>query len=490
MSFDTFRAEAKIIEKNEDFLREGLTETNYQKVFEDLLENYKKLFKVSRRVIRISDRSEKNLLVARDKIKEQQVFLKKAHQELKLSSEHRLRTVIEATPAAIIISQIKNETIIYANEYAGSLFALETRKLIGLRLSDFYVDVSQKEMLQDKLRQDNKVDHYQLSIKKNNGSLLWLDISLRFLDFNEQPCFLCSCNDITHLKEMNLAASRFVPAEYLSFLHKKSLVDIKLGDHVTDEMTVMFSDIRSFTAISEDMSPQQNFDFVNAYLGRVSPIVRDYNGFIVKYLGDGIMAIFPNSADDGVQAGISKLKQINLYNQQRIKKGYTPIKVGIALNTGHMMVGMVGEVGRMQGDAFSDNVNLTSRLESLTKFYHVSFIITAATREALKEPSKYNIRFLDKVQVKGKVKDLDIYEVFDSDMPDTRLLKQQTLALYEQAMKFYFDKDFSAAQALLLDVLQKNPNDKVIWYHLMNTTRNIDRGISDSWTGVNVMTSK
>jgi len=154
------------------------------------------------------------------------------------------------------------------------------------------------------------------------------------------------------------------------------------------------------------------------------------------------------------------------------------------------MVGMVGEVGRMQGDAFSDNVNLTSRLESLTKFYHVSFIITSATKDALNDSSKYNIRYLDKVQVEGKIKELDIFEVFDSDVADIRLLKQQTLDEYHQAMKLYFAKDFSAAQALLLAVLQKNPTDKVIWYHLMNTTRNIDMGIPDSWTGVNIMKSK
>ena len=116
----------------------------------------------------------------------------------------------------------------------------------------------------------------------------------------------------------------------------------------------MFSDLRSFTTISEEMTPQENFNFVNAYLGRVSPVVRDFNGFIVKYLGDGIMAIFPECADDGVQAGIEKLDRVNLYNEERIKEGRLPIKIGIGVNTGHMMVGMVGEKGRMQGDAFSD----------------------------------------------------------------------------------------------------------------------------------------
>jgi len=277
---------------------------------------------------------------------------------------------------------------------------------------------------------------------------------------------------------------------YLSFLQKDSLVNIKLGDHVTDEMTVMFSDLRSFTTISEEMTPQENFDFVNAYLGRVSPAVREFNGFIVKYLGDGIMAIFPKTADDAVQAGIETLNQVNIYNEYRAKADRQPIHVGIGVNTGHMMVGMVGEEGRMQGDAFSDNVNLTSRLEGLTKHYSVSFIISAATKNALKDCSKYNVRFLDKVQVKGRMNALDLYEVYDADLPGMRSLKQKTHEDYQQAMKYFFAREFTEAQSLLFKVLQKNPNDKVAWHHLMSATQCLENDVAENWTGVTVMTSK
>lgn len=490
MSFDTFEAEAGVIQKAEELLRGDLTAHGCREGFEGLLGDYKKLLKVSRRIVRMSDRSEKGLISARNQIQEQQASLEKAHQELKRLSEHRLRTIVEATPIAIIISRVDTGEIIYTNAIAGPLMGVETEQLAGRKVTDFYVDPSEKKFLLDKLKNDGQVDHYELRVKKADGSILWGDVSQRYLVFNELPCVLSACNDISHLKKMNQAASRFVPAEYLSFLDKKSLVDINLGDHVTDVMTVMFSDLRSFTSISEEMTPQQNFNFVNSYLGRVSPVVRDFNGFIVKYLGDGIMAIFPECADDGVQAGIEKLNQVNIYNEERSKVGRLPIKIGIGANTGHMMVGMVGEKGRMQGDAFSDNVNLTSRLEGLTKFYNVSFIISAATRDALKDTSKYNIRYLDKVQVKGKMKALDLYEVFDSDLPGMRSLKQETLEVYQQAMEHYFSKDFTAAQSLLFKVLQKNPNDKVAWHHLMNTTRHLENGVADTWTGVNVMANK
>lgn len=132
----------------------------------------------------------------------------------------------------------------------------------------------------------------------------------------------------THLRltKINLASSRFVPREFLSFLQKESIVDINLGDHVSKEMTVMFSDLRSFTTISEHMTPQENFDFVNAYLQRVSPVIRAHRGFIVKYVGDGMMAIFPQQADDAIQAGIEKLNQVSEYNTYRQTQGRLPVQ--------------------------------------------------------------------------------------------------------------------------------------------------------------------
>ena len=281
-----------------------------------------------------------------------------------------------------------------------------------------------------------------------------------------------------------------MPEEYLGFLQKDSIFNINLGDHVSHEMTVMFSDLRGFTAISEIMTPQENFDFVNAYLGRVSPVVREHHGFIVKYLGDGIMAIFPPCADDAVQAGPGNLRQGTLYNDYRRTKGRRPIRIGIGVNTGHMMVGMVGERHRMQGDAFSDDVNLTSRLEGLTKHYHVSCIISAATYARLADPQRYNIRFLDKVQVQGKQKALDLYEVYDADPPLMRRLKQETQADFEAALRLYYAQEFAEAQTRLFGVLQRNPKDKVAWQHLVQATQLAEKGASEGWTGVTTMTEK
>ncbi|MGB7444881.1 MAG: ATP-binding protein [Coleofasciculaceae cyanobacterium] len=296
----------------------------------------------------------------------------------------------------------------------------------------------------------------------------------------------------THIRlaKTNQAYGRFVPHEYLQFLDKESIVDVQLGDHVSKEMAVMFSDIRGFTALSESMTPQENFDFVNAYLKQVSPIIRDNNGFIVKYLGDGMMAVFPNGSDEAVQAGIAKLKQVELYNIERQDGGYLPIKVGIGVHFGPMMVGMVGEMRRMQGDAFSDNVNLTARLESLTKFYGVCLVISDQALAHLKHPEQYQIRFLDKVRVKGRKRPIAIFEVLDGETEVIRKLKLQTQADFEQGVEYYYRQKFSQAKQCFQLVLAINPQDKTTSLYLERINRLIDEGVPENWNGVWALSRK
>ncbi|MGD1712665.1 response regulator [Dapis sp. BLCC M172] len=290
----------------------------------------------------------------------------------------------------------------------------------------------------------------------------------------------------THLRlsQINNSYSRFVPHEFLKFLSKDSIIDVELGNHVSKEMAVMFSDIRSFTALSETMTPQENFNFVNSYLGRVSPKVRDNYGFIVKYLGDGMMAVFPNGADDAVKAGIAKIKEVGEYNFIRKSQGYKAIKVGIGIHFGQMMVGMVGEKARMQGDAFSDNVNLTSRLEGLTKFYGVSIIISEAVFTNLADPDQYQIRFLDRVLVKGRNHPIKIYEVMDGETEYLLKLKKQVQSDFEQGVLYYQKQEFNIAKEYFQKVLTVNSQDKTTEIYLERVNNFLSEGVPTNWQGV------
>ena len=167
----------------------------------------------------------------------------------------------------------------------------------------------------------------------------------------------------------NKAFVRFVPREFLRFLEIESIVDVKLGDAVQKEMSILFTDIRSFTSLSESMTPQENFNFINGYLGRVGPVIRSRGGFIDKYIGDAVMALFPERPEDAIDAAIELQCTVELYNRHRNNSGYDPISIGIGIHTGSIMLGMIGEAERMEGTVISDAVNMASRLEGMTKEY-------------------------------------------------------------------------------------------------------------------------
>ena len=262
------------------------------------------------------------------------------------------------------------------------------------------------------------------------------------------------------LFQLNKAYERFVPNQFLQFLEKSSIIDVELGDQVQLEMSVLFSDIRDFTTLSESMTPEDNFRFINSYLSRMEPVINQNNGFIDKYIGDAIMALFSGEADNAVKAGIAMLQGLVEYNQNRANFGCAPIQIGIGINTGSLMLGTVGGQNRMDGTVISDAVNLASRVESLTKNYGVSLLITQETYSRLENPSQYAIRTLDTVKVKGKSEAVTVYEVFDADGLEIKEGKLATLELFAEARAIYSQDNFAEAARLFSECWRQNQGDR------------------------------
>jgi predicted ATPase/class 3 adenylate cyclase/GAF domain-containing protein/tRNA A-37 threonylcarbamoyl transferase component Bud32 len=265
----------------------------------------------------------------------------------------------------------------------------------------------------------------------------------------------------TRLAQLNKAYERFVPHQFLQFLEKSSIIDVELGDQVQLEMSVLFSDIRDFTTLSETMTPEDNFKFINSYLSRMEPVINENKGFIDKYIGDAIMALFSGEADHAVKAGIGMVYRLVEYNQYCAKAGCAQIQIGIGINTGSLMLGTVGGPNRMDGTVISDAVNLASRVESLTKNYGVSLLITQPTYSRLKNPSQYAIRTLDTVKVKGKSEAVTVYEVFDADPLEIKEGKLATLELFAQARAIYSEGKLFEAARLFSECCRQNPGDSV-----------------------------
>ncbi len=272
------------------------------------------------------------------------------------------------------------------------------------------------------------------------------------------------------LTNTEAAFDRFVPHQFLELLGHTSIVDIKLGDHVEKDITLLFSDIRDFTTLSESILPAENFRFINSYLSTMEPVVGRNRGIIDKYIGDGIMALFPGGADDGVRAGIDMLRRLSLYNEGRARAGYVPIRIGIGVNTGLVMLGTVGGHNRMDSTVIGDAVNLASRLEGLTKNYGASLLISEHVYHAVKDRGAYCIRFVDRLRVKGRYQAQSVYEVFDADPEPLWLAKLDTRASFEEALAYFHMGHPERAQPLLEACMRAAPDDRAVRVYLDRCT--------------------
>ena len=254
----------------------------------------------------------------------------------------------------------------------------------------------------------------------------------------------------------------FVPKEFLQLLKKDTVMDLKLGDHLEQEMTIFFSDIRQFTELFESLSPAESFKFINSYLTRIVPVIERYGGFVDKYIGDAILALFPqsNGADMAVQAAIGIQKQMLEYNGHRAKVGYRPIDVGIGIHTGVLMLGVVGVHNRMQNTVISDAVNLASRVEGLTKAFGVSMAISGQTFQKLDHPEAYMFRYLGNVKVKGKGEPTRVYEILDGINETIMEKKMKTNMFFEQGLFNFVTKRYGDALEQFDKVLEILPDDK------------------------------
>ena len=272
----------------------------------------------------------------------------------------------------------------------------------------------------------------------------------------------------SELSHTNKSFRRFVPEEFLTFLNKERITEIELGDHEQMEMTVMFLDIRDFTSLSEKLTPRENFLFLNSYYSRVCPVIRDYGGFIDKYLGDGIMALFPgeSSAENAVQASIKMKLILKLYNIQRAKMNYEPIRVGIGIHTGTLMMGTIGEHQRMDSTVISDAVNLCSRIESLTKEYGLDVALSEDSYMRLDSRDRRLVRYIGMANVKGKEKPVKIYELFDGDTPNMTNQKLRTRELFEKAVRFRDEEMYDEAQNCFREVHDQFPEDRTTTIYL------------------------
>jgi class 3 adenylate cyclase len=293
-----------------------------------------------------------------------------------------------------------------------------------------------------------------------------------------------------HLNRTNQAYYRFVPREFLRLLGRNDITAIELGDQSQQEMTVLFADVRGFTSLSEQMTPRENFAFINTLMGGISPLIREHHGFIDKYIGDGIMALFPRCPEDALQAAVAMRQRLNTFNAARESQGHHPIRLGIGIHVGSLMLGTVGEPQRMDGTVIADVVNAASRLESLTKRYGVMLIVSEQVWRALDHAEQYSARRLGVVRAKGKRDPITLYEVFEGDATDGAQLKRQTRAEFETGLRHFKDGEFALAQQAFAQVLSAHPQDPAALYYHKQSEFYSTHAPPPDWDGIEVSTEK
>ncbi|MGK5092285.1 protein kinase [Deltaproteobacteria bacterium TL4] len=256
---------------------------------------------------------------------------------------------------------------------------------------------------------------------------------------------------------------RFVPRQFTSrLLCCDSIEDLTAGMGQQSQMSVLFSDIRSFTSLTESMPPNDVFQFLNEYLLYMDAPIRQHRGFVDKFIGDAIMALFDQSPLDSIEAGLAMQEALKQYNQLRQQQGKVPLKIGIGIHTGEVTMGVIGSKERMDTTVLGDTVNIASRIESLTKYYQCTFLIGGELVKAIPSDHPLRLRRIDQVQVKGRQNSTWIYEIFNHDPEPQRELKLRYQGLFQQAFDSYQAGTWLRALSLFENYAKVVPEDYLV----------------------------
>ncbi|OCQ94366.1 adenylate cyclase [Oscillatoriales cyanobacterium USR001] len=209
---------------------------------------------------------------------------------------------------------------------------------------------------------------------------------------------------------------RFVPSKFLSAIASDGIENIQVGVASQRKITILFADIKGYTSMSEQLTPMETFIFLNDYLACMGLAIEEAGGFIDKYIGDAIMALFDDEATDGaVGAAAAMRKSLAEFNQGRSRNNLPTIDIGIGIHRGEVVMGTVGFTSRMESTVIGDAVNLASRVEGLTRHYNCAVLVTESVVKSLRKPDIFQLQLVDKsVKVKGKDEAIAIYQLLVS----------------------------------------------------------------------------
>lgn len=297
--------------------------------------------------------------------------------------------------------------------------------------------------------------------------------------------------DITREKRIKSAMARYMTRELAEKLLEGG--EAALGGQ-TQEATILFSDIRSFTTISETIGPQETVSMLNEYFSIMVDIIFQYGGILDKYIGDAIMAVFgaPFSTgedpDRAVKAAVDMLTALKEFNLNRIRAGKAPIDIGVGMSTDVILSGNIGSMKRMDYTVIGDGVNLASRLEGANKYYGTKILISEMTFRGLKD--SYIYREVDRIKVKGKTKPVSVYEILGYHDQDSFPHLDDFIELFRRGHGCFLSRDWQNGKDIFSRALALNDSDRACRLYLERCEYFLKNPPGDDWDGVWVMETK
>ena len=366
----------------------------------------------------------------------------------------------------------------------------ESQQILKQKTTDFFK--GENEWILTKLENVADGEYIPDAEMTFNGEKISTNISIVPLKSTENESLgtMIMLEDISNEKRMKSTMSRYMDADLA-----EQLMDGGEGLLGGQESigTVLFSDIRSFTTLTEELGAQGTVALLNEYFTIMVDCVQNEGGMLDKFIGDAMMAIFgtpfphDDDPDRAVRAAIAMMTDLNDYNMRRAKEGKLPIDHGMGLNTDNIMSGNIGSPKRMDYTVIGDGVNLAARVESACKKYGAHILTTEYSFKAFK--ATYRTRQVDNMIVKGKTTPVKIYEILDYHTKESFPNMIEVLEMFNNGMEFYNEAKWDDAIKYFKKAEKANPKDKASIMYI-DRCKNLKKQNPKDWNGVWVSKSK
>ncbi|MFD2114174.1 adenylate/guanylate cyclase domain-containing protein [Paenibacillus yanchengensis] len=284
---------------------------------------------------------------------------------------------------------------------------------------------------------------------------------------------------VQEVTKLSSAYFRFVPQQFLKVLGKTRMADIKLGEQQQRHMTILVCNMRQFGELSSQLSTEENFKFINSFLNYFGPTIREHGGFTIRYLGAGMLTMFPSGADAALQAAGELRERLQQFNKDRENRQLSPIDISIAIHTGDVMLGIIGEEQRMEGSVVSNHVQLALDLEKVSPKLGVTVLLTEETKQSLRAVDHDHIRKLGWIELDIDGKAEPLYDWYAGDPEHNRELKYETKQQFERAIEAFNAGRFYDAREGFVAVVRKNRDDLIAKHYFFACDRLLQQGAAN-----------